>query len=205
MILDMAEILGLEGEVCPHCETPLKETDEDFVQFFRWFDTQHLHLAMIPGNMDAPVKRYYKVINYKLGFSSYLHQIHEGFWPHEKGYVFSGFGGSIDEVKEEFFVFQSTPDELGSLMVEKDQGKLVFLFHHPPTGGVGISGDVDRGHQAINDIIEKYEPWMVFVGHSHEQKTQKIGNTIVLNPGSLKKGQAAIVDLETRKHEFVKI
>ncbi|MHA1166452.1 MAG: metallophosphoesterase family protein [Candidatus Hodarchaeales archaeon] len=192
-----------EGRKPVKTEAILDETDEVFVQFFRWFDSNHLHLATIPGNMDAPLKRYYKVINYKLSFSNYLHQIHEGFWPHDKGFVFSGFGGSIGDVREEYFVFQSMPDDLNALMVEKDQGKMVFLFHHPPTGGVGITGDVDRGHQAINNIITKHEPWMVFVGHSHSQGTQKIGNTVVLNPGSLKKGQAAIVDLETRKYDFI--
>ena len=29
VISDMAEILGMAEEVCPHCDTPLKEQDED--------------------------------------------------------------------------------------------------------------------------------------------------------------------------------
>ena len=29
VILDMAEILGMESMVCPHCDTPLEEQDED--------------------------------------------------------------------------------------------------------------------------------------------------------------------------------
>ncbi|MFW9993577.1 MAG: metallophosphoesterase [Candidatus Odinarchaeota archaeon] len=180
-----------------------KEENKDLVNFYRFFETNQIHIAVIPGNMDAPLTRYYNVINHKLSFCSHLHQVHEGFWPY-KGYAFTGFGGTIGP-KEEYFVLQSTPEELESLLVPEDQGKLIFLFHQPPTGGAGKVGADDKGHPLINKMIEKHKPELVFVGHSHAQSSQTIGNSLVINPGSLKKGDAAVVDLETKQFEFVKV
>ncbi|MHA2294478.1 MAG: metallophosphoesterase [Candidatus Hodarchaeales archaeon] len=179
----------------------INEENKILVNFYRWFDTHKLHIGIVPGNMDAPISRYYKIINYKLGFSNYLHQIHEGFWPYEGTYCFVGFGGVLDS-KEEYFVFQPTPEDLEAVYVPENEGKLVFLFHQPPTGGIGKIDDKDIGHPAINRMIEKYNPEFVFVGHTHVQGSQKIGDTIVINPGAFKNGQAAIVDLESKQYDF---
>ncbi len=68
---------------------------------------------------------------------------------------------------------------------------VIFISHSPP-----FNTQLDRLHSgkhvgstAIRTAIEKYQPDLCITGHIHEAKGQdKIGNTPILNPGTLQHG-----------------
>lgn len=79
-----------------------------------------------------------------------------------------------------------------------EDGSLVVVSHTPPKGT-----NVDRAFSAIHagsaslrTFIEKRKPNIVFCGHIHEAKgVDRIGDTIIVNPGPVRHGNCAIVDL----------
>lgn len=78
-----------------------------------------------------------------------------------------------------------------------------LLFHTPPVGTLDLDKGNHKGSRVVNDMIEKYKPSLVFCGHAHNSRgTEEIGSSLVVNPGSLKVGNYAIVDSETSEVEF---
>lgn len=72
----------------------------------------------------------------------------------------------------------------------------VLISHSPP-----LRTKVDRtllgihaGNKIIREFIEKYQPDLCICGHIHEARnTEKIGKTIIVNPGPFPKFYAMIV------------
>ncbi len=79
-----------------------------------------------------------------------------------------------------------------------ENGSLVVVSHTPPKGT-----KVDRAFSAIHagsaslrTFIEKRKPSIVFCGHIHEAKgVDRIGDTIIVNPGPVRHGNCAIANL----------
>jgi putative phosphoesterase len=80
-------------------------------------------------------------------------------------------------------------------------GSLVVVSHTPPRGT-----KVDRAFSAIHagstslrTFIEMKGPNIVFCGHIHEAKgVDRIGDTIIVNPGPVRHGNCAIADLSDK-------
>jgi len=84
----------------------------------------------------------------------------------------------------------------------KDYSKTICNFHCPPSGTrLDLARKLDKnlkpvlilgnpvfihvGSKSVEDAIRKYQPMMGLHGHIHESfASDKIGNTIVVNPGS---------------------
>jgi len=68
---------------------------------------------------------------------------------------------------------------------------LIFNFHAPPYNTkidkALVNGKWEHvGSRAVRELIEKYQPLLGLHGHVHESSDKdKIGNTMVVNPGSL--------------------
>ncbi len=82
----------------------------------------------------------------------------------------------------------------------KDLGpRLVLVSHYPPYGT-----NVDRawngahiGSKSVRKLIECVKPLTVLCGHVHESRgVDKLGNTIIVNPGPLINGYYAIIDID---------
>ncbi len=72
-----------------------------------------------------------------------------------------------------------------------DQPVKILVSHTPPlnTATDKISAGVNVGSSAIREFIEKEQPDFCLTGHIHEAKsTDKIGKTLILNPGMLSEG-----------------
>ncbi len=70
----------------------------------------------------------------------------------------------------------------------KDAAVKILVSHTPPinTNADIISSGVHVGSKSIREFIEKYQPELCLTGHIHEAKsTDKIGDTLILNPGML--------------------
>jgi len=76
---------------------------------------------------------------------------------------------------------------------------LVLATHQPPWGTVTDRAFQGRqvGSQAIRRFIEKRKPLACFCGHIHEgQGTDRIGPTLVANPGPLREGKFVWAEIE---------
>ena len=64
----------------------------------------------------------------------------------------------------------------------------ILISHNPPKGQVvdAVNPQLHAGSQMFTDFIIEHKPLAVICGHIHEGKgSEKIGDTLVINPGSL--------------------
>ncbi len=179
----------------------ITEKDEDiayYQKFYDFLDRTNIITFTIPGNMDAPESRYLKTLwHSKKKNINLAHEMIRFF----KDMAICGFGGEINEEEEEtFFVLKYPRDKvifalrkLGYL--KKD---IVLLTHNPPVCDLADK----KGSPAINEIIERYNPKFLFCGHAHVQGEEEINETLVVNPGALKKGEYATINFNTGQVEF---
>jgi len=98
-------------------------------------------------------------------------------------YIFIGYGGdgfSREDKELESFIKK--------IKISKNK-KIITLTHAPPYGtkldyvpNIGFSGC-----KSVNKMIKKFKPILHLCGHLHENfgARDKIGNTIILNPGNI--------------------
>ena len=77
---------------------------------------------------------------------------------------------------------------------------LILVSHNPPVGEKidSFDGEHHAGSQKFTDFIKANKPLAVVCGHIHEGTAiEKIGDTVVINPGSLgEAGTYAWLELE---------
>ena len=77
----------------------------------------------------------------------------------------------------------------------------IMVLHTPPLGGE-LDRD-DGGHkgcQVVNELINTWRPVLAVCGHAHDAAGhESAGDTLTVNPGALKSGQYAVVDIEERQ------
>jgi hypothetical protein len=123
------------------------------------------------------------------------------------GMVFVGVGGSLPCPK-------TTPGEYGDNVLEtalsravrqagkssggREEDSLIVVTHQPAFGTkVDSVGERYTGSAAIRRFIEIYQPVLAVSGHIHEAPgMDRIGKTMLVNPGPLKEGRYAVVELQ---------
>ena len=73
----------------------------------------------------------------------------------------------------------------------KDSPLKLFISHAPPfhTSVDIVTNGQHVGSLAVREFIENYQPDVCITGHIHEGKGEdKIGRTVVINPGPIKNG-----------------
>lgn len=76
---------------------------------------------------------------------------------------------------------------------------LIVIMHNPPkdTKCDEVAPDVHVGSPLLRKFIEDKKPLAVLTGHIHEAcAIDKIGSTVVINPGSLADGKYAVMEIE---------
>lgn len=154
---------------------------------------KHETLFAVIGNCDEP---------------SFLDEIEskdisvEGSMVFHEGLVFAGSGGGSkftgttpNERTEEELV-----SDLSILNQEENQtwDNLILLIHNPPkdTKCDMIGNGAHVGSQQLREFIEKTKPLAVITGHIHESAAvDKIGDTVVINPGPLSDGRYAWLEV----------
>jgi len=142
------------------------------------------NILAVPGNCDQ-----YEVLDVLKNEHINLHGEIKEF----KGLVFFGIGGSG-------FTPFNTPQEYSDEEIErilnnykKQKGREIFVSHAPP-----MNTKVDKtlmgmhvGSKHIRKFIEENQPDICLCGHIHEARgIDKIGKTIILNPGPFPKNYA---------------
>lgn len=112
-----------------------------------------------------------------------------------------GVGGSLpcpgrtpNEEGEEFF-----RDVLEAACEGADGDKPLILVTHQPAYGVKLDRLTSGGYSGSREIrafIERQQPLLAVSGHIHEAAgTDRIGSTLLVNPGALREGRYATVTL----------
>ncbi|MGZ7120276.1 MAG: metallophosphoesterase, partial [Methanobacterium sp.] len=113
-----------------------------------------------------------------------------------------GFGGSNTtpfNTPLEFAEIQIY-SQLEKIMSEIENEEIRILVTHAPPyntkADILPSGD-HAGSESVRRIIEEYQPTLNVCGHIHESKAiDKIGNTIIINPGESSQGYAGMVNID---------
>lgn len=105
----------------------------------------------------------------------------------------------------------STPFEITEEQVEETLNRgfahaaerrwLILVSHHPPkdTKLDRVHSGEHIGSVALRQFIEKNKPSIVFCGHVHEAPgIDKIGNTILVNPGPSRHGCYALANFDEK-------
>ena len=112
-----------------------------------------------------------------------------------------GFGGSnptpFDTPNE--FTDEELYDSLNKYYDELNSDNFTILVTHAPpldTNADMIESGAHVGSPAVRKIIEQTQPTLNLCGHVHESIGQdKIGQTIVINPGDASTGHACLIEL----------
>jgi len=139
-------------------------------------------LLIIPGNHETREEIEY--MGKKTNFVKNLHLKHfiSG------NYFFTGCGGGgFTKRHTEFEQSEKKfAEAIKKLKVKDHKYKIILVTHQPPYGTKldYIHGE-HAGSVSIRKFIEKYQPVLCLCGHLHENegKMDKIGKTIVINPG----------------------
>ncbi|HML75130.1 MAG TPA: metallophosphoesterase family protein [Anaerohalosphaeraceae bacterium] len=160
--------------------------------------SQSVPVLAVPGNCDPE------------GVSQYLEskQISlQGRTLQQGGYLFVGAGGSLpcpgltpNECNDSFFetilckaLYRNEANSAFSV------SKRLILVTHQPAFGTAVDTVAGRstGSPSIRRFIETHQPVLAVSGHIHEAfGTDRIGLTVLVNPGPLKQGRYATVDIK---------
>ena len=118
-----------------------------------------------------------------------------------------GFGGSNPTPFDTPLEFEDVEIyyELEKLLKQIEGQQIKILVTHAPPYNTKTdllpSGD-HVGSESIRKIIEEFQPSLNICGHIHEAKAiDKIGNTIIVNPGESSQGFAGIIEINEGNDE----
>lgn len=152
----------------------------------------------VPGNCD-PQKSLHWEDSLKHIFN--LHGKHHKI----QGFFLAGVGGSVISPFNTFIEY--TEDEYLELLNKATKGlndfsKLILIVHNPPynTKLDMVHGNTHVGSSSVREFIEVKQPLLIITGHIHESRgIDQIGRTVMVNPGPLKWGYYALMDISNEK------
>jgi len=121
-----------------------------------------------------------------------------------------GFGGSNTTPFNTPLEFAEVQiySQLEKLMTEIENEEIRILVTHAPPYNTQtdiLPSGQHAGSESVRAIIEEFQPTLNVCGHIHESKAvDKIGNTVIMNPGESSQGFAGIVEI-TEENGTVKI
>ncbi len=130
---------------------------------------------------------------------------------YHEGLLFAGSGGGSkftgttpnerteEDLQTDFNVIKDSEEETGTEGTDNQWNNLILIMHNPPKGLVcdQCAPDVHVGSGISTDFIAETKPLAVITGHIHEGVgIDKIGDTVVINPGPLAEGKYGILEIE---------
>jgi Icc-related predicted phosphoesterase len=107
------------------------------------------------------------------------HYIHKKLYEHG-GFAFIGYGGGGFAQKDPRF--NTFTDHIKDNLDKP----IILVVHGPPFGTrVDFLSGSHHGNKSYRQFIDIYKPALVICGHFHENegKMEKIGNSLIINPG----------------------
>jgi len=151
-------------------------------------------ILMVPGNMDDP--GIYNEIECEFSNAKLIHgrNVMVG------NINFVGVGGSPPTPFKT--VFELNEDEILRILEQAVRNSisnnLVLVSHAPPfnTKCDVVMIGIHVGSRAIRMFIERVKPLLCICGHIHESRNiDKLGNTVIVNPGPARHGFYASIDI----------
>ncbi|MCD1293782.1 metallophosphoesterase [Methanocella sp. CWC-04] len=142
----------------------------------------------IPGNCDKK-----DIVNLLRSEDANLHECSMKL----NDVTFIGIGGSNPTpFNTPFELEESEIRSKVEKLLESVTRPVVLLSHAPPKGAQDeIPGGIHVGSEAVAELAPNFIA--IVCGHIHEGKgISKLGNTLVVNPGSASVGSAAIIDID---------
>lgn len=115
------------------------------------------------------------------------------------GTIFTGkteFERTEEEILNDFSIVENAVGDGGDDSLWKN---IILISHNPPKSELcdKVNETLHAGSQLFTDYILKNQPLAVICGHIHEGiGIEKIGETLVINPGSLGEGYYAWLEIE---------
>lgn len=123
-----------------------------------------------------------------------------------EGLAFSGSGGGSkftgttpNERAEEELLSDFDVVSNAALDAQGQWDNLILVSHNPPKGTLcdECAPNVHVGSALLSDFVMKTKPLALVCGHIHEGRAiDKIGETVVINPGPLAEGNYAVLEAE---------
>jgi Icc-related predicted phosphoesterase len=187
----------------------LEEALEDLKHyrvFCQTLDSLGIPVMLVPGVRDAPEERFFLFMQQAAFMSDNIFLLHENVTRVEH-FIFTGFGGEITPAeKEDYFLLKYPRQEciFGTRRMRFLNPPRIFIFHSPPVSNLDLEDGMHRGAPFVNEIIEAVAPSFLFCGHVPKALgAEVIGDTLVVNPGSLALGQYALVDTREKSARFL--
>jgi len=150
-----------------------------------------LPVLFVPGNCDPP-----SLVGVDMEGVRCIHGLCETYGD----LMFLGVGGGL--ISSFRTSFEMMEEEIMDVLTrgfrQASSGRrLILVSHHPPK-----DTKIDRlysgkhiGSLSVRRFIEEKKPSIVFCGHVHEARgTDRIGETILVNPGPARHGHYALAD-----------
>jgi len=149
-------------------------------------DSANIPLFIIPGNHETDEE----IRIYGQGLKN-IRSIHLKPALFHSLYIIGCGGGGFTQQHAEFEMSEKKfADSMKKLRMQDNKYKTILVTHQPPFKTLldPVYGD-HSGSTSIRKFIEKHQPEYCITGHIHENegKQDKIGKTIILNPGPLGK------------------
>ncbi len=156
----------------------------------------------VPGNCDPP-----RLLHWENPLK-HIFNLHEKY-REIQGFFFAGVGGGIISPFNTFIEY--TEDEYLGFLYKATRGlndfsKLILIVHNPPynTKLDIVHGNTHVGSRSVRRFIEEKQPLLLITGHIHESRgIDQIGRTVMVNPGPLKWGYYALIDINNEKVDIL--
>jgi len=171
----------------------LSREDSRFIEeFFATLGQSGVFCAVLPGLTGEPLDEFLRLgmqaeLTFPLVHVAHATLIEAG------GLALSGIGVVIGErrVLGMDSYSRTTAEYFLRPLWQAKQPRKVLLLSAPPTGALGGS----RGSALIGELIDSFHPGLcVVVGESQRRGVERIGHTLVINPGCLADGWAVWLD-----------
>jgi Icc-related predicted phosphoesterase len=157
------------------CAGDLTVFEHNMKKLVFWLHNLKKNVLIVHGNHESADLLRIECLKYKNVFF-----IHKDFFEIER-VVFAGYGGGGFSLRDSSFEFFSK--RIKSFSKGK---KVVLLLHGPPYGNkTDLIYKNHVGNKSYSDFIKKEVPELVVCGHLHDNSrvSDKIGKTLVINPG----------------------
>ncbi len=156
-------------------------------------------VLIVPGNMD------HKDVVPQMWRDAELKMIHRSSFAFGD-YGFIGMGGMVPNNPKRLgdpARYYHSNEEIYETLA-KHYGEIsglrrkIVLTHQPPYGARDriYNGEIS-GSSGLRRFIEEFQPDLLMCGHIHEDRGEaNIGNTKIINVGELRRGYAAIVEID---------
>ncbi len=161
-------------------------------------------ILIVPGNMDP---RGFAVRLWENAGFSVLHK--RSLYVMGTGFAGLGCVGTSDPRmwRDERWCYHSDDEVYISIKEAFEKispfGRRVLVTHQPPRGILDRAFDGEAtGSLGLRKFIEEFQPDLLFCAHIHEARGEaRIGRTLAVNPGEMRKGLFALVDLDLREED----